>query len=303
MPAGGGPRPPRGHHRKLGAEKADLDTVPHWAREMDDDEAFMALVLANSQSELLPLERGMHALKATEQGKHGKSVEAYAKACERKVSTVKQEVWAAKVAARAAISAVELVGYTRHLAEVHATPEWLWPALVARLIAEGWNVDTARGHAGRLKDLPRELPTWIDREALAQAIVDGTARSGDLARMVKIAKDASDRIERAGFLASDYRQELQDRLEGERPGSVLAVQSIAAAITGAQADAKRKKEQADVEAERAALADEQRALRRAACSRSRRSSTRSPGPGPTPSAGRSRRRRRRPTSTRPWLVN
>jgi ParB-like chromosome segregation protein Spo0J len=237
-----------GHHRKAAVGLAGLVTVPCWVREMDDDEAFMALVLANSQSELLPLERGMHALKATEQGKHGKSVEAYAKACERKVSTVKQEVWAAKVAARAAISAVELVGYTRHLAEVHATPEWLWPALVARLIAEGWNVDTARGHAGRLKDLPRELPTWIDREALAQAIVDGTARSGDLARMVKIAKDASDRIERAGFLASDYRQELQDRLDGERPGSVLALQAIVDAVTGARADAKRRQEQEEEEA-------------------------------------------------------
>jgi ParB family chromosome partitioning protein len=51
-----------GHHRVAAARAAGLETVPCWVREMDDDEAFMALVLANSQSELLPLERGMQML-------------------------------------------------------------------------------------------------------------------------------------------------------------------------------------------------------------------------------------------------
>jgi hypothetical protein len=51
-----------------------------WIREMDDDAAFMELVLANTQSELAPLERGMHALAFTEKGKHnGRSVDAYAR--------------------------------------------------------------------------------------------------------------------------------------------------------------------------------------------------------------------------------
>jgi hypothetical protein len=68
-------------------------------------------------------------------------------------------------------------------------------------------------------------------------------RPADLVRMVKIAKDASARIEQVGFLNSDYRQELQDRLDGERPGSVLALQAIVDAVTGAQADAKRRQEQ------------------------------------------------------------
>jgi hypothetical protein len=199
----------------------------------------MALVLANSQSELLPLERGMHALKS------GQGVRAYAAAAGCSHVEIIRNRASAEVfsAVPSGTGDAALYDKHRHLAELHAAASWLWPALVARLIAEGWNVDTARGHAGRLKDLPRELPTWIDREALAQAIVDGTARSGDLARMVKIAKDASDRIERAGFLASDYRQELQDRLDGERPGSVLALQAIVDAVTGAQADAKRRQEQ------------------------------------------------------------
>jgi hypothetical protein len=39
--------------------------------------------------------------------------------------------------------------------------------LIGRLITEGWNVDTARSHAGRLKDAS-EPPPWVDRETLAQ---------------------------------------------------------------------------------------------------------------------------------------
>jgi hypothetical protein len=31
----------------------------------------------------------------------------------------------------------------RHLAELHAAPSWLWRALVAKLIADDWTVETA----------------------------------------------------------------------------------------------------------------------------------------------------------------
>ena len=60
------------HHRKLAAEKAGITEVPCWVREMDDDEAYMRLVLENTQSELHPLEEGMHALQS------GLDVKAYA---------------------------------------------------------------------------------------------------------------------------------------------------------------------------------------------------------------------------------
>src|SRR5262245_13119950 len=61
-----------GYHRMLAAKQAWLETVPCWVREMDDDEAYMALLLTNTQSELHPLEEGMHALKS------GLSQEMYA---------------------------------------------------------------------------------------------------------------------------------------------------------------------------------------------------------------------------------
>lgn len=37
-----------GHHRHASAVAAGLDSVPCWVRDMDDHEAFMRLVLANT---------------------------------------------------------------------------------------------------------------------------------------------------------------------------------------------------------------------------------------------------------------
>jgi hypothetical protein len=31
----------------------------------------------------------------------------------------------------------------RQLAEIHAAPSWLWPALAAELVARGWTVEAA----------------------------------------------------------------------------------------------------------------------------------------------------------------
>jgi ParB-like chromosome segregation protein Spo0J len=163
-----------GHHRAAAARAAGLDAVSCRVRAMDDDEAFMALVLANSQSELLPLERGLHALRS------GLDVKAYAETVGRARTTVHQEVYAARVAQSVPHVRNELHDRTRHLAELHAAASWLWPALVARLIAEGWNVDTARGHAGRLKDAP-ETPAGSGRSVRSRSDQDqrSTRRAAD----------------------------------------------------------------------------------------------------------------------------
>jgi ParB-like chromosome segregation protein Spo0J len=150
-----------GHHRVAAARAAGLKAVPCWVRGMDDEQAFMALVLANSQSELLPLERGIHALQS------GVGVREYARSIERAPSLVVRERQAAEVFTWVNGDAALLTDKAKQLAEIHAAPPWLWPALVTRLVAEGWNVDTARAQAGRLKDAA-EPPPWADREALAQ---------------------------------------------------------------------------------------------------------------------------------------
>jgi ParB/RepB/Spo0J family partition protein len=51
-----------GHHRHTAAKRAGLDSVPCWVRTISDSEAFMLLATSNEQSDMTPLEWGMHAL-------------------------------------------------------------------------------------------------------------------------------------------------------------------------------------------------------------------------------------------------
>jgi hypothetical protein len=133
---------------------AGLEAVPCWVREMTDDAAFMALVLANSQSELLPLERGIHARKAVQKAKAGRGkkdgLRTYAEQTSRPHQNVSREMQAAEVweigTHGCQLEPAKLPA-ARVLAELHAAVPWLWPALVSRLLAEGWNVDTARQQA------------------------------------------------------------------------------------------------------------------------------------------------------------
>jgi hypothetical protein len=147
---------------------------------MDDEQAFLELVRSNRQSELSPLEHGIHALRATERGsRSGNSIKDYAEAIGRPERSVNREVAAARVAASSPMWA-SLAEHTRHLVELHAAASWLWPALVVRLLAEGWTVDNARSHAGRLKDVP-EPPAWADQEGNVDKLVTRLMRGGDVA--------------------------------------------------------------------------------------------------------------------------
>lgn len=61
------------------AMKAGIETLPCWVEEMDDDTAYMELVKANNQGELLALEIGIHALATVnDKTKKGGGVRAYA---------------------------------------------------------------------------------------------------------------------------------------------------------------------------------------------------------------------------------
>jgi hypothetical protein len=128
----------RGHHRKLAAEQAGLASIPCWVRGMTDDAAFMALVLANSQSELLPLERGIHALRS------GKGVREYAREVERAPSLVVRDRQAAEVFTNVNGDHTRLASKTMQLAELHVASSWLWPTLVGRMTQRNWTVDQAR---------------------------------------------------------------------------------------------------------------------------------------------------------------
>ncbi|MCC6363193.1 MAG: hypothetical protein IT165_06685 [Bryobacterales bacterium] len=116
----------------------------------------MQLVLSNAQGELAPLERGMHALAATEKGRmNGRSVKAYAEQIGRPPRSVEQEVCAARVVC-AVVEQVQSVtrtygledfcevGAMRQLAEIHAAPEPCWARLGQRMLEEGWTIEQTK---------------------------------------------------------------------------------------------------------------------------------------------------------------
>jgi len=72
---------------------------------------------------------------------------AYASAVSRSQRTVANEICAARVQ-----TAVADVGYKgdvsdrlSQLVEIHAAPDWLWPALVRAMVSGKWTMEHARG--------------------------------------------------------------------------------------------------------------------------------------------------------------
>ncbi|MFO1073371.1 MAG: hypothetical protein U1E17_12000, partial [Geminicoccaceae bacterium] len=104
------------------------------------------------QGELSALERGTHALHS------GMDVKAYAEAVGRANTSVHREVCAARVAATVPHMGNDLIERTRQLAEIHAAPSWLWPALAAELVTRGWTVD-ATGRCPAVREIALRVTT------------------------------------------------------------------------------------------------------------------------------------------------
>lgn len=154
-----------GHHRAEAARRAGLSEVPAWVREMDDDEAFMQLVLSNTQGELSPLEIGMHALTfESAQGKAGGGLQAYADRIGADRSRISQLRSAAKVVAslpREMSNEVRDKPY--HLYEISKAPSEVWKSLVAQLLKKGWSVADTKGTVEKVRkfDIPAEHSEWL----------------------------------------------------------------------------------------------------------------------------------------------
>jgi hypothetical protein len=98
----------------------------------------------NAQSELSPLERGMHAL-GSQLG-----VREYARESGLAPSAITYQRQAAELFTRVN-SSRDLLEKAKHLSEIHTAPRWLWQALVAAMLAApggGWSVEQTRA-AGR----------------------------------------------------------------------------------------------------------------------------------------------------------
>jgi ParB/RepB/Spo0J family partition protein len=177
-----------GHNRHAAAQKAGLDAVPCWVREMDDATAYMALVLNNAQGELTALERGMHALHSGMDGK------AYAVEARRPQQSIAREIVAARVAATVPDIGYDAPRHFSQLVEIHAAPRWLWPALVSHMTANSLTVEATRKLVATLKDLSAPSDSLVDTDAVATAVV-----------AAKIAN-----LPRGGDRRSDQTAKLQD---------------------------------------------------------------------------------------------
>jgi hypothetical protein len=101
---------------------------PDILEEMSDEEAFMLLVLSNAQSELSPLEIGVHALEAVGLGEHGRGKEGglseYARQIGKSQPYVTQVRQAAEVlkSAKTITQVMVLLDKAKHLAAIHSAP-------------------------------------------------------------------------------------------------------------------------------------------------------------------------------------
>lgn len=227
-----------GHHRKLAAERAGVDAVPCWVREMDDETAYMELVRANAQSELTALERGMHALHRP----GAMSVNAYADAAARPRRSVHNEVQAAEVAGCAHVG-TDLSEHFRALTEIHAAPRWLWSALVSKMVADGLTVETTRKLVAGVKDAPKP-PEWSDVEAVAKDLVAGLLTKANIGQFASTVEKSFATIERAEINAEAFKEALADKLAAASPSRLSAISEICIAVEGEQAVLVREKQHA-----------------------------------------------------------
>ena len=150
----------------------------------------------------------------TEKGsKHGKSISAYAKAVGRPQQSVQLEVHAAEVYREVTTYVVTLVptDRPRHLAEVHAAPQWLWPALVHAMVGapatesskeiKPWTVEQTRATVARFKDAPEKLPEWFSDDAPTD-LIEGALRVRDVADMIKLVAETRAKITKASIDSS-----------------------------------------------------------------------------------------------------
>lgn len=175
-----------GHHRVEAARQAGVD-VAAWIVDMDDDTAFMQLVLSNTQGELDPLERGMHALDYVDAYKNG-GISAYAARVGVTQASISQLRQAAAVARKYNASNT-LIGRSKHLLEIAKADEALWPVLTAAMVDRGWSVKDTKGYIEAVNqfDIPARHAHWLPAERAITAHLDGRFAPRSAARLIAVA--------------------------------------------------------------------------------------------------------------------
>jgi len=144
-----------GHHRKAAAVAAGLPSVWCWVEELDDDAAFMALVLSNSQGELDPLEIGIHAFEAVPLSKGGRGkkggLSEYAAKIGKKQPDVSNYRNAGEVLKHIdqPIGLDSFLGRAQHLSAIHKLPRECWQTMAQWIVERSPSVELVKAMADR----------------------------------------------------------------------------------------------------------------------------------------------------------
>lgn len=241
-PVGGGYQILSGHHRWLAAQQAGLSHVPCWVRELSDDDAYMQLLLCNTQSELHPLEEGKHAAES------GLDLKAYAERAGKAHTTMKYKAMAYRVACESHVRLDDLRDSWRCLAEIHAAPRWAWAALASVSVERSWTVEQTRKHVSAFKDAPEADSTLFDLDGIATAIVGGVMCVTDIGRMIATIDSARVRDEEP----ERFRLQMMGIFRSERPSRLSHIQSIIGRFETLQTELDSAKRAAETEAARRA---------------------------------------------------
>lgn len=180
-----------GHHRHAAAIRAGLTEIPCWVRDMDDDEAFMQLILSNTQGEMSPLEEGHHVHCYVQRSKGGRGREGGLREYARRLN--KDHSYLAKK--QRAYGVYEKCGGPttvswESLYEVSKAPEDCWQPLAAAMVANAWTVkDVARNVADVGKfAIPPQHVSWLPSGLVVESYLrDGKPTPGTVQRLAETA--------------------------------------------------------------------------------------------------------------------
>ena len=223
-----------GHHRWLAAQKAGLSEVPCWVKEMTDEQAYMELVLCNTQSELHPLEEGKHAAES------GMDLKSYVKASnpglndeqlKAKYKTLYDKVQAWRVWSVLHVQNEAIRDAWRNLTTIASAPSWLHNALAKQMLESNWTVVVTRDKVKQYKDVDFP-PEWADREKIAESLVGGTIKMNEIAKFSQLVEKANVRNDDENELRKWMMEALSDAI----PSRLSEVQSIVAEWEKKQSD-------------------------------------------------------------------
>lgn len=196
-----------GHHRNEAAKRVGLETVPCWVRDMDDEEAFMTLILANTQGELSALEEGHHVHYFVERGGVGGrgnkgGLRDYARRLNKDEAGLRQRQAAYSVYQNC-VHSTHFLALASHKAlyEISKAPQACWQPLTQALATRGWTVkETSYAVAEVAKfDIPDRHVSWLPQTRIVGAyLTAGQPTPGTVQRLVDSADSVLDAISRDG---------------------------------------------------------------------------------------------------------